>query len=220
MSVIHNLPNASFQKPKPIKKNRHERRIQLDRRAQEHRELDRMSTSDRREGSENGSHNRRSMTAGDSFMPTPAAPFINQALLLNFLGQQPIVFQRIYVDVAGSVIAALWLSNAINKMTEMAAVTDSEGRFKFSLSAAQCEEETGISRHQQVTCRRLLINQGLLSEEGFRTHITVFHLHLDVLAEKMMANSMGLAKILQESANGLSAITPRPSNNATSHRSA
>ncbi len=42
----------------------------------------------------------------------PAAPdvdraLLNQAVMLNWLGQQPVSFHRSYVDVTGSVVAAL-----------------------------------------------------------------------------------------------------------------
>ena len=38
-----------------------------------------------------------------------------QATLLNWLGQSPITFHRIYVDITGSVVSGLWLSYALNK---------------------------------------------------------------------------------------------------------
>ena len=35
---------------------------------------------------------------------------VNPTLLLELFGQTPIVFNRIYIDVTGSVSAALWLA--------------------------------------------------------------------------------------------------------------
>lgn len=206
MQVVHTLPTVAFNKPKPILKNRHERRIQHDRRAQERREQDRVAAVDRRDHNAAINKGRRSIySSGEPYMSTPLAPYMNQAILLDFLGQQPIVFQRVYVDITGSVIAALWLSNAISKITEKGSLPVHDGIFSFSLSGPQCEEETGITRHQQLTCRRLLIGQGLLSVDTFKTQTIVFHLHLDVLAQKMMDNASSLAKVLQDTADAVHA---------------
>ena len=42
---------------------------------------------------------------------------LTQAILLDWLGQQPIAFHRIYVDISGSVTAAVWLSLVLSRMS-------------------------------------------------------------------------------------------------------
>ena len=41
---------------------------------------------------------------------------LTQAVLLDWLGQQPIAFHRVYVDISGSVTAAVWLSMVLAHM--------------------------------------------------------------------------------------------------------
>ena len=64
----------------------------------------------------------------------------------------PIAFHRCLVKVTGSINAALMLSHAITTSERLA----EEHRGWFTLSTAQWETETGLSRWEQQTARRAL----------------------------------------------------------------
>ena len=85
---------------------------------------------------------------------------VNPTLLLELFGQTPIVFNRIYIDVTGSVSAALWLAYAIYHVSEEGG--DREGW--FIKSQAEWLLDTGLSRREQETARARLRALGLLEE--------------------------------------------------------
>lgn len=123
-----------------------------------------------------------------------------QATLLNWLGQSPITFHRIYVDITGSVVSGLWLSHALN-MASRAAPKEFEGNdFVFGMSARDCEIATGITRGQQASCRRALAELGLLSETGGQRRAPTYRLHMDQVADRLMCESRTLANALSFSA--------------------
>lgn len=72
----------------------------------------------------------------------------------------PVAFHRSLVTITGSVTAALMLSQAIT-WTEMLA-PEADGW--FSKSQAEWAEETGLSRWEQMTARKLLRACNLLEE--------------------------------------------------------
>jgi hypothetical protein len=72
----------------------------------------------------------------------------------------PVAFHRSLVTITGSVTAALMLSQAITWMETLA--PEAEGW--FSKSQAEWAEETGLSRWEQMTARKLLRACSLLEE--------------------------------------------------------
>ena len=136
-------------------------------------------------------------------IPLPLAQrlpnLLGQAAMLQWLGQPPIAFQRAYVDIAGGVLPALWLSSAMNRVARASASDfESNGDYVFAMSAAACEAETGISRAQQVSCRRQLIRQGLLSEQAMQRKTTVYRLHLNQIARQLLEQAGPLAERLHQ----------------------
>ena len=90
---------------------------------------------------------------------------LGQAALLEWLGQSPIAFHRVYVDLTGGVLPALWLSHAMDRVSRAnAASFEPNGDFVFAMSAHECELATGITRAQQTSCRKQLVELGLLSQ--------------------------------------------------------
>lgn len=93
-----------------------------------------------------------------------------QALMLDVLGQAPVMFHRAYVGVTGSINAALWLSYAMGRRAQaIAAISDGTpavaGPVWFSFSREECEDGTGLTRHQQDTARRDLRERGIVMEQ-------------------------------------------------------
>lgn len=129
------------------------------------------------------------------------AGLLAQATLLNWLGQAPITFQRIYVDITGSVVSGLWLSYAL-ALAARAPARDFEGDdYVFTMSSRDCEAATGITRGQQVKCRKALADIGLLSEEGGQRKAPTYRLHMAEIAARMMRESEDLAVALQRSSS-------------------
>ena len=86
---------------------------------------------------------------------------IDPGLLLELFGQAPIVFNRIYVDLTGSVTAALWLAFAVYHVCER---ESAPGNW-FSKSQQDWQRETGLSRCQQESARKQLRTLGVLEEQ-------------------------------------------------------
>lgn len=123
---------------------------------------------------------------------------LGQAALLEWLGQTPISFHRVYVDIAGGVLPALWLSCAMARVARASAAEfEPNGDFVFTMSSSDCERETGISRGQQAGCRRHLIAQGLISELAEQRRATRYRLHLDRIARRLLIQAGPLAESLQ-----------------------
>ena len=85
---------------------------------------------------------------------------IDPAVLLEILGQAPIVFHRIFVDIAGSVTAGLWLSYALYALEESPPIQAGW----FSKSQDDWQRDTGLTRREQETARRRLRELDLLEE--------------------------------------------------------
>jgi hypothetical protein len=81
-----------------------------------------------------------------------------EAVLLELFGRQPVAFHRAFVDVTGSVTAALWLSHAIGLAQQ------ADASAPFQLSQDDCNAATGLSRREQETARARLRAAGLMSE--------------------------------------------------------
>ena len=94
----------------------------------------------------------------NSLLPTTAR--LDPELLLQIL-DLPVSFHRCLVPITGSVTAALLLSQAICNSQE----ADLSLNGWFSKSQDEWDEETGLSRWEQVTARRLLREAGFLEEQ-------------------------------------------------------
>ena len=124
---------------------------------------------------------------------------LGQAALLEWLGQAPIAFHRVYVDLTGGVLPALWLSSAMDRVARAHATSfEVNGDFVFAMSAHECEAVTGISRSQQVSCRKTLVKLGLISEHAEQRKTTVYRLHLDRIARGLLTQAAPLAEQLQK----------------------
>lgn len=139
--------------------------------------------------------------SGHSSVP---AACLTQAALLNWLGQTPISFHRVYVDMTGSVVAGLWLSHALAKAARAQAHEFEGNDFVFAMSARECELATGITRAQQVNCRQSLSRLGLLDEEGGKRKTPTFRLHMDAVAQRMLHASEPLAQTIAANTSAVS----------------
>lgn len=87
-----------------------------------------------------------------------APPSAQEAVLLELFGRAPVAYHRAFVDVTGSVTAALWLSHAIGLAQQ------GDATASFQLSQDDCHAATGLSRREQETARARLRAAGLMSE--------------------------------------------------------
>ena len=118
-------------------------------------------------------------------------PAVDPALLLEILGQAPIVFHRIFVDITGSVTAALWLSYALYALEAHPAHHDGW----FSKSQDEWQRDTGLTRREQETARRRLRVLELLEERramnlplAFRVDCLRLHALIDTHARRAHAS--------------------------------
>lgn len=86
---------------------------------------------------------------------------IDPGLLLELFGQTPIVFNRIYLDITGSVTAAMWLAYAVYHVCER---QRRPGDWMVRSQAEWCRE-TGLSRREQENARKRLRHLGVLVEK-------------------------------------------------------
>src|ERR1700674_3255260 len=86
-------------------------------------------------------------------------PKLSPELLLQIL-DLPVSFHRCLVPITGSVTAALLLSQAICTAQEV----DPTLNGWFGKSQDEWEEETGLTRCEQETARRVLREAGFLEE--------------------------------------------------------
>ncbi len=80
--------------------------------------------------------------------------------VIQALLERPIAFQRRFVKIGGGVTAGLMLSQAWYWSSR----TSNPEKW-FYKTARQWEEETGLTRREQVTARRNLIARGLMEEK-------------------------------------------------------
>ena len=119
---------------------------------------------------------------------------LGHAALLEWLGQEPVSFQRCFVDITGGVLPALWLSHAMRHVSRArAGEFEANGDFRFAMSSSECEAATGLTRAQQAGCRRSLINQGLMSEQAEKRKTIVYRMHLEHIARALMVQAAPLA---------------------------
>jgi hypothetical protein len=91
--------------------------------------------------------------------PSRSGLTLDTALLLDIF-DEPIVFHRSYVPIAGGITAALFLSHAGYACEDPPKAHDGW----FVRSQAEWERDTGLTRREQETARRLLRERGLLEE--------------------------------------------------------
>ncbi len=84
---------------------------------------------------------------------------LDTALLLDIF-DEPIVFHRAYVPIAGGITAALFLSHAGYAYADLP--EDRDGW--FTRTQTEWERDTGLTRREQETARRQLRERGLLEE--------------------------------------------------------
>ena len=88
------------------------------------------------------------------------AGVVGELVVLEILGQAPIVFHRIFVDITGSVTAALWLSYALYALAK-----HPERESWFWHTARDWLESTGLSRREQESARRVLVGRNLVLQQ-------------------------------------------------------
>lgn len=122
---------------------------------------------------------------------------VNPTLLLELFGQTPIVFHRLYIDVTGSVTAALWLAYAVYHIAEQ----HSEEDGWFFKSQQEWLLDTGLSRREQESARTRLRTLGLLEERRhpnlplqYRVVVTELHEALEAQAMRLRAEREALRK--------------------------
>jgi hypothetical protein len=130
--------------------------------------------------------------------PVPATlPGLTPGLVLE-LFDLPITFHRCLVRVTGSVTAALMLSQAMAWTEQLAP----EMAGWFMRSQGDWAEETGLSRWEQETARRVLRSCGLLEERKmgiparlwFRVNRPRLAAALRELSERSEKSRMSLAE--------------------------
>lgn len=127
--------------------------------------------------------------------------YLSQAVLLDWLGSQPVAFHRIYVDVCGSVTAAVWLSLVLSLLDGQGKKrVDAQGIFRFGLSTSQCEAQTGLTYAEQRKAQRRLVESQLLAlERKQASHATPsFALDMNALTRLLLSRSSGLADLIQQ----------------------
>lgn len=116
----------------------------------------------------------------------PTAPSDPEhAVLLDLFGRPPVVFHRSFVDIAGSVNGALWLSHAMALSQE----GGSRGDPSFHLSTKDCFEATGMSLREQVRARKSLRSAGLLLESRRGGGVVAYRLDFERLAQALLDHS-------------------------------
>ena len=84
---------------------------------------------------------------------------VDPAMLLESF-DEPIVIHRSFLRIVGSVNAALLLT----WLVDVAQVQDEQSGGWVSLTKADWEAQTGLSRYEQETARRVLRERGLITE--------------------------------------------------------
>lgn len=106
---------------------------------------------------------------------------INPALLLDIF-DEPIVFHRAYVPITGSALAALFLSYAVYSTEHLP--LEADGWFKKS--SEEWLKETGMTRFEQQSARRILRDKGILIERRYGLPAELwFKVRTDFLLELM-----------------------------------
>jgi hypothetical protein len=127
---------------------------------------------------------------------TGAALTTEQAVFLDIFGQAPVGFHRVFVDITGSVVSALWLSHTVCLISQILQSSSAPGNAQtpsdiwFSMSMEECTTVTGLSRREQESARESLRDMGMLFERrsGFGSN-KQYRLEFSVLANRLRKQS-------------------------------
>ncbi|WP_420956166.1 hypothetical protein ACNSZH_16710 (plasmid) [Burkholderia gladioli] len=112
------------------------------------------------------------------------------ARMLLTVFDAPLFIRRNFVDITGSITAALMLTYAVDLYSshEPVVTPDREGWFK--LTAEEWQRETGMTRSEQATARRALRERGLFEERRVGMPARVLtRVDFDALGAAMQADS-------------------------------
>lgn len=135
---------------------------------------------------------------------------IHSAMMLEWLGQAPVTIHRAFIDLTGNVLAALWLSYALDR----APGQDQVGSVLVEMTSAECLKDTGITRAQQQTCRKALVDLGILTEEGDKGRALQYRINTQRLMDLLIKQAQPLADAMQLASHqlaGLADLTPQAS---------
>jgi hypothetical protein len=109
---------------------------------------------------------------------------------------QPIAFQRIFVDVTGRITSALMLSWAVQQYE--LGETDNNGW--FAKTSEDWSRDTGLSKDEQTTAKRRLIDLGILEEDRNRVDnglrlVLRYRLNFPVLQQLIIAKDKQSRKL-------------------------
>jgi len=106
---------------------------------------------------------------------------LSPAMLLDIF-DEPIVFQRAYASLTGSAVAALFLSYAVYTTERLP--HEEEGWFRKT--GEEWRAETGLTRFEQQTARRILRELDILIERRAGVPAELwFKIRVDRLLEQM-----------------------------------
>lgn len=138
------------------------------------------------------------------------ANHIQSAMMLEWLGQAPITIHRAFIDLTGNVLAALWLSYALERSPGQ----EESGSVLIEMTSAECQKDTGITRAQQQTCRKTLADLGILTEESNKGRALQYRINtqrlMDLLVKQVQPLTEALSLSNQQQA-APSQLTPQAS---------
>lgn len=145
----------------------------------------------------------------------PAVDAVEEALreearFLHWFGQETIAFNRGYLQITGNVIAALWLSWVLERMPQevhAGRASLANDRYQFTMTGADCEQATGITRAQQSGCRRQLEELGLLEVTASRGKAVTYVVHLARLRDIMTEQARPLLAAMRQARQSPAAHT-------------
>lgn len=123
--------------------------------------------------------------------------YLKSALFLDLIGQEPITINRAFVDLTGNVLSALWLTYAMERERR----NESEDFFEILMASSCCTKDTGITRAQQQTCRKALVDLGILHEDAGQGRVITYRISKRRLLELLKQQAMPLASALRHAAS-------------------
>ena len=109
------------------------------------------------------------------------------------------MFHRVFVDITGSVLNALWLTHALSTIAEKPSAVDANGICRYDLNISKCHIETGLSPLEQKNCVKKLEQLEILFKDTAQTkRKREVCLNLQLLAKFMQEHSEPLALTLKD----------------------